>query len=349
MKTAMACGLAFGVAAAAMGARADGLDCCKNVGSSAAAVCPAGSCKICLDANGMTAVELARQLTEKIGVEVRVQGISFEKTQLKLCAATPEEALTQIAQAFHARWHPAFVYAAAASSGKKSFAEHPVSVTFQGAPAASAAYLTAAQAGGVLITDRPLTGKVTFQGKNVPVSKVLDAIAAASGRVWEPAYVLQIGPETLVSRQTDHSRSTGPGSILHVRPGSPLTHLHRSPEGVESVAPAPGMVVADPEAEVARLEKEAMRRQQLGEWASVFTQETPKDTRRAARDLRIRVETTIQKLEAYPPQNRELGMAMWRARYERMQEDFKHLTPEQQKLVQPVLDTMKYFAAPSSP
>ena len=91
-----------------------------------------------------------------------------------------------------------------------------------------------------------------------------------------------------------------------------------------------------------------MRRQELGEWASVFTQETPRDTKRAIRDLRIRVETTIQKLEAYPPQNRQLGMAMWRARYDRMLEDYKHLAPDQQRQVQPVLDAMKYFAAPTN-
>ena len=94
--------------------------------------------------------------------------------------------------------------------------------------------------------------------------------------------------------------------------------------------------------------KEAFRRQQLGEWAGVFTQESPRETRRAIRDLRIRVETTIQKLESYPPQNRHLGFAMWRARYERMLEDYKHLAPEQQKQVQPVMDVMKYFAAPSN-
>ena len=75
-----------------------------------------------------------------------------------------------------------------------------------------------------------------------------------------------------------------------------------------------------------------MRRQELGEWAGVFTQETPRDTKRAIRDLRIRVETTIQKLESYPVQNRQLGMEMWRARYERMLEDYKHLTPDQQKV-----------------
>ena len=104
------------------------------------------------------------------------------------------------------------------------------------------------------------------------------------------------------------------------------------------------MIIKDPDAQTARLEEEAMRRQQLGEWAGVFTQESPSATRRAIRDLRIRVETAIQKLESYPAQNRHLGVAMWRARYERMLEDYKHLTPDQQKLVQPVLDAMKYFA-----
>jgi hypothetical protein len=108
------------------------------------------------------------------------------------------------------------------------------------------------------------------------------------------------------------------------------------------------MIVKDPAAEIERLEKEAMRRQELGEWAGVFTQETPRETKRAIRDLRIRVETTIQKLESYPAQNRQLGMGLWRARYERMLEDYKHLTPDQQRQVMPVLDAMKYFAAPTS-
>lgn len=346
MKRAMACGLALGLATVAAGARAEGMDCCKKPGSAPAAACSAGSCKICLDCNGLTAIEAARQLSQKIGVEVRVQGTGFEKLNLKLCATTPEAALDQVARALHARWHPAYIFGTGPGASKPISSQRMVSVTFRGAPAASAAFLTAAQAGGVVISDQTLTGKVTFQGKNVPISRAMDAISAASGLTWEPAYLLQIGPDTLVSRSMDHLRN---GGSLQVRPGSPLTHMHRSPEGMESIAPAPGMIVTDPAAEMARLEKESMRRQQLGEWASVFTQDTPKDTRRAARDLRIRVETTIQKLEAYPPQNRELGMAMWRARYLRMQEDFKHLTPEQQKLVQPVLDAMKFFAPPATP
>src|SRR5438876_214674 len=96
MKTSMACSLALGLAAATIGAGADGRDCCKGPGARAAAGCPAGDCKICLDTNGMTVAELARRLSEKIGVEVRVQGPSFETLKLKLCAPTPEAALTQI-------------------------------------------------------------------------------------------------------------------------------------------------------------------------------------------------------------------------------------------------------------
>lgn len=349
MKRAMACGLALGLAAVAAGARAEGMDCCKTPGSAGTAACSTESCKICLDASGMTAVEAAKQLSQKFGVEVRVLGSGFERLNLKLCAATPEAALDQVAQALHARWHPAFVFGTGTAATKPVTSERMVSVTFRGAPAASAAFLTAAQVGGVLITDRRLAGKVTFKGKNVPISMAMDAIAVATGVAWEPAYVLQIGPDTLVTRSNDHLRNAGGSGSLQMRPGSPLTHLHRSPEGMQSIAPAPGMIVKDPAGEMERLERESLRRQQLGEWASVFTQDTPKETRRAARDLRIRVETTIQKLEAYPPQNRELGMAMWRARYQRMQEDFKHLTPDQQKLVQPVLDAMRFFAPPASP
>ena len=345
MKTAMACSLALGLTAATLGAGADGLDCCKGPGARAAAGCPAGDCKICLDTNGMTVAELARRLSEKIGVEVRVQGPSFETLKLKLCAPTPEAALTQIAAALHGRWRPAYIFGAGSPAPQPSMAGRLVTFTFQGAAASSAAFLTAAQAGGVLIADRPLTGKVTFHGKGVPVSMLLDAIAVASGQPWKPGYLLQLGPETLVTGRSARPKGGAEG-ILRTRPGSPPTHLHPSPTGAHGIAPAPGSIVMDPAGEVERLEKEAFRRQQLGEWAGVFTQESPRETRRAIRDLRIRVETTIQKLESYPPQNRHLGFAMWRARYERMLEDYKHLAPEQQKQVQPVLDVMKYFAAP---
>ena len=61
------------------------------------------------------------------------------------------------------------------------------------------------------------------------------------------------------------------------------------------------------------------------------------------------METAIQKLESYPPQNRHLGAGMWHARYLRMMEDYKTLTPEQQKQVQPVVDVMKYFAESPEP
>jgi hypothetical protein len=344
MKKAMVCALALGLAGTAVGARAESGDCCK---ASGAACCSGGDGKVCLNADGMTVAELARRLSDAIGTEVRVQGPSFEKLTLKLCAPTPEAALAQVATALHARWRPAFIFGASASTQKPANAEHAVTVTFRSASAASAAFLTAAQAGGILIADRPLSGKVTIQGKGVPASMVLDAIAVASGLSWKPAYVIQTGPETLITRYGEATR-TAEGGALRSRPGSPLSHLHRGPNGVQGIAPAPGMIVKDPAGELARLEKEAMRRQELGEWAGVFTQETPRDTKRAIRDLRIRVETAIQKLESYPPQSRVSGAAMWRARYERMLEDYKHLTPDQQKQVMPVLDAMKYFAAPTN-
>jgi hypothetical protein len=340
----MVCALALGLSGAAVGARAEGGDCCK---ASGAGCCSSGDGKVCLKADGITVAELAQRLSDALGTEVRVQGPAFEKLTLTICAPTPEAALVQVAAALHARWHPAYIFGSSAPTRMLASPERAVTVTFKGAPAASAAFLTAAQAGGVLIADRPLTGKVTIQGKGVPASMVLDAIAVAAGMSWKPAFVVQTGPETLVKRYNDPALATD-ASGLHTRPGSPVTHLHRGPDGVTSIAPAPGMLVKDPQAEIERLEKEAMRRQELGEWAGVFTQETPRDTKRAIRDLRIRVETTIQKLESYPPQNRQLGMGMWHARYERMLEDYKHLTPDQQKQVQPVLDAMKYFAAPSN-
>ena len=147
-------------------------------------------------------------------------------------------------------------------------------------------------------------------------------------------------------RRGDNSKAVGTGQHPQDPAHSPLSHLHRDERGGQRIAPAPGMIVKDPEGESRRLEEEAYRRQQLGEWAGVFIQENPK---RAIRDLRIRVETAIQKLESYPPQNRHLGAAMWRARYERMLEDYRNLTAEQQKQVQPVLEAMKYFAAPAGP
>ena len=346
MKRVMVCALALGLAGTAAGVRAESGDCCKAAGANAAGCCVAGEGKICLDADGMTVAEVARKLSEAIGAEVRVQGPSFEKLTLKLCAPSPEAALAQVATALHARWHSAYLFGAGSAPQKPNSVERAVTITFRNASAASAAFLTAAQAGGVLIADRPISGKVTIQGKSVPVSMVLDTIAVASGLSWKPAYVIETGPEALVTRHGEALRAAQ-GSVVQTRSGSPLSHLHHGPNGEQSIAPAPGMVVQDPAAEIERLEKEAMRRQELGEWAGVFSQETPRDTKRAIRDLRIRVETTIQKLESYPQQNRQLGMGMWRARYERMLEDYKHLTPGQQKQVQPVLDAMKYFAAPT--
>jgi hypothetical protein len=342
MKTAIACALALGLAGA--GVQADGLDCCRNGGEKTAACCAGGDAgqKICLQIKDVTAAVAAERLSKAIGAEVRLQGQSFGMISLKICAASPQAALAQAATAIHARWRPAYIFGAGSVNDKPMAGEPSLSVVFRNAPAASAAYVAAARAGAVLIADKPLTGKVNFSGKGVPVGTVLDVIATAAGVNWKPAYVIQMGSEIVSRRPTNLKR--GPNNLLKPRPDSPLTHLHRTPGGVEGVAPAPGMIVKDPQAESARLEQEAIRRAQLGEWAGVFTLDSPKEIRRAIRDLRIRVETAIQKLESYPPQNRHLGAAMWHARYLRMIEDLKSLTPEQQKQVQPVLEAMKYFA-----
>lgn len=342
MKMVIACALALGMAATTASARAGSPDCCKG-NAGCAASCSANE-MVCLDADGITVAELAHQLSEKMGVEIRVQGPGFEKLKLKVCAATPEEALTQVATALHARWNLAYIFGSRPHVARRNTPERAVTVTFCGAPAASAAFVTAAQGGGVLIADRPLTGKVTFQGKNVPVSMALDAVAVSAGLKWMPAYVLQTGPSALVTRRTDRPKSDLPAR-LQLRPGAPGAHHHPSASASTPIAPAPGMIVISPEEEMSRLERESMRRQQLGEWATIFTQETPRETRRAIRDLRIRVETTIQKLESYPPQDRTLAAGLWHARYERMVADYANLTPEQQKQVQPVMEVMKYFAA----
>lgn len=349
MKRLMVCALAAGMAGATVGARADGTDCCRPPATNGAACCPAGQTggKICLEVKDGTAVELAKQMSEVIGCEVRLQGPGFERITLKLCAPTPEAAMAQAAAALHGRWRHAFIIVPGPAADHSALDGPVVTVVFRNAATSTAAYVTAARAGSVIIADKPLTGRVSFEGKEVPAGKILDAIAAAAGVNWKPAFVLQTGPESTVVRREGTSKGSGAGSVLKLRPDSPLSHLHRGPLGGPGVAPAPGMIVKDPEALTARLEEEAMRRQQLGEWAGVFTQETPREVKRAIRDLRIRVETAIQKLESYPPQNRELGAAFWRARYERMLEDYTHLTPDQQKQVQPVLDAMKYFAAPA--
>jgi hypothetical protein len=344
MKRVITCALALGIAGAAGAARAEGGDCCRSAPGNAAACCATGEAKgtICLEATGVSAAELASRLSKALGTDVRVQGPSFATVSVKLCAKTPEEALAQAAQAINARLRPAFVFGQGPAPEKQTGGEHALSVSFRNASAGSAAFVAAAQVGAIVISDKPLTGKVTFQGKGVPAGMVMDVIATAAGVNWKPAYVLQIGPDLLAQRAGSGLSRGG----LRTRPGSPLTHLHGGVDGGRSIAPAPGMVVKDPEAEMARLEAEAFRRQQLGEWATIFIQESPKEIKRAVRDLRIRVETAIQKLESYPAQNRHLGAAMWRARYERMLEDYKNLNPEQQKQVQPVLDAMKYFAAP---
>jgi hypothetical protein len=348
MKTAIACALALGVAGAAAGVRAEGLDCCRPSGQKAAACCSTGEPggKVCLEAKDITAAEAVRRLSEAIGVEVRVKGTCYGTVSLRICAASPEAALAQAARAMNARYQPAVIFGAAPASEKPVAPSQPITVQFRNAPSASAAYVTAARAGAVLIADKPLTGKVNFQGKNVPAEMVMDVIATAAGMNWKPGYLLQIGPEVTAKRVTKPSRATR--GVLKPRPDSPLNHLHTGVDGLRGVAPAPGMIVKDPAAEAARVEKEAMRRAELGEWAGVFTQESPREIKKAIRDLRIRVETAIQKLESYPPQNRHLGAALWHSRYERMVEDAKRLTPEQQKQIQPVLETMKYFAAPEN-
>jgi hypothetical protein len=343
MKTAIAGALALGVVAAAGGVQAEGLECCRRPAEKAAC-CAAGPSdgKVCLDLQDVPAGELASRLSQALGAEVRVQGVTTG-VSLKLCAPNREAALKQVAAALNARLKRAFIFGARPVASERVPIEQKLSVTFSSAPTASAAFVTAARAGGVVIADKPLKGTVSFRGQNVPAKKVLDAIAVASRLTWKPGYVLQLGPETLVRRAWDPAR--GRSSMLKLRPDSPAGHLHRGGTSGREVAPAPGMIVKDPAAETARLEEESMRRAKLGEWAGIFMNETPKEVRRAVRDLRIRVETAIQKLESYPEQNRHLGAALWHARYERMLEDYKGLTPDQQKQVQPVLDAMKYFAA----
>jgi hypothetical protein len=344
MKTAIAGALALGMVAAAGGVRAESPDCCQRPAQKANC-CPAGPAdsKVCVDLQDVPAAEVGSRLSQALGIEVRVKGVSTGLT-LKVCAPNREAALKQVAAAMNARLRPAFIFGARPATGERIAVDQKLSVTFRRAPSASAAYVTAARAGGVVIADKPLRGTVSFQGQNVPAKKVLDAIAVASALTWKPGYVLQIGPETLVRRAWDPNR--GPSSVLKTRPDSPIANMRR--HGGQEMAPAPGMIVKDPAGETARLEEESYRRAKLGEWAGVFINETPKDIRRAVRDLRIRVETAIQKLESYPPQNRHLGAALWHARYERMLEDYKGLTPEQQKQVQPVLEAMKYFADPAS-
>jgi hypothetical protein len=297
---------------------------------------------VSLDARNVTLPELAQQLTEAIGSEVRIEGQAAGTVSVNVREVPAATLLAKAASALGGRWQVLYrvstkdpAPAPATPSGVV------VTVKMPKVSCQAAAAVVARMAGGRLDRDGELTGQVSLVGEALPVEEAMDTIARASNTTWRRIYVMKVDelpqapapgtaeatpakpepkkdpPAKKPGRFSDHWTVNGKPTKFEKRSRKPGTRVYGTyGEGVKPIQPT-----------MEEIQKYAM----MGLYGTFFLLDT--ETRREAAIKRFQsgLELQIKRLEALPASQRTLTTMMARRNFERLVDDYAHLTDEQKK------------------
>lgn len=282
---------------------------------------------ISLDLKEAKAPEVERALRAAFGMDVRIDGFLLRPVTLKLEAAPREVALAQIAEAIggnHRRVH-SWTPGSADPVAAKTMV--PVRPRLTSAPSASAAAMLAASAGAWPEGHTKLTGKVTFDGKEIPLAEALGRIAKASGASCR---------ELIVFRTKAHEeRERALAAKGPDKTGSQSKRPRRTKYTVlgKYGATAPPPQIIDPE--------EAEARAELGSFAGIFATADRAERLQKVRKLRASMETQNRRQETYRPEHRTLAATFELRQLKEMLADYELLTDEQKKEVKVLADYVR--------
>jgi hypothetical protein len=285
---------------------------------------------ISLDLKEAKAPEVERTLRAALGMDVRIDGFLLRPVTLKLEATPRNEALAKIAESLGASWRRLHSWTPAAGGQPVALkTKTTVRPRLTSAPTASAAAMLAASAGAWAEGHTKLAGKVTFDGKEIPLDQALAKIARAAGASCRELIVFRTKAfeereKALAARGRGDEKTGGPSK----RPKrTKYTVLGK----YGAKAPAPQ--VFDPE--------EAEARAALGAFGGIFATVDRAERLQKVRRLRASMETQNRRQENYRPEHRTLAITFEMRHLKEMLADYELLTDEQKKDVKVLVDYVK--------
>jgi hypothetical protein len=297
---------------------------------------------VSLDAKNVTPSELAQQLNEAIGCEVRIEGQASGTVSLNVRDVPAATLMAKAASVLGGRWQVLYrlstkdpAPAPAVPSGVV------VTVKMPKVSCQAAAAVVARMAGGRLDRDGELTGQVSLVGDALPVEEAMDTIARASNTTWRRIYVMKVDelpqapapstaetkpskpetkpapPEKKPGRFGDHWTVNGKPTKFVKRDRRPGTSVYgKYGEGVKPIQPT-----------MEEIQKYAM----MGLYGTFFLLDTEARREAAMKRFQTGLELQIKRLETLPASQRTITTMMARRNFQRLVDDYVHLTDEQKK------------------
>jgi hypothetical protein len=306
---------------------------------------------VSIGAVNVTLPELAKQMSDALGCEVRVEGAATDKVTLSLKDVPTSALLSRAETVLGGHWkvlyHVSTREPAAPAAPPSGVV---VDLKLPSASCQAAAAVVARMAGGRLDRDGELTGDVSLVGKAMPVEEAMDKIARAANASWRRIYVMKIEalPQTVTARAPDtddskpdthRSPKAKPGPTPFSNhpsvTGKPTKLTKRDWRHARPTSYAEGIQPVQPTLE------EIQKHQMLGLYGTFFLVDTPAGRETAMKSFRSGLDVQLKRLEALQPSQRYITTMRTRQNFQRLIDDFANLDEDQKKEAQALYDYAK--------
>lgn len=307
---------------------------------------------VSIAASNVTLPELAKQMSDVLGCEVRIEGAASGKVTLNLKEVPATAVLSESEKVLGGQWKTLY---RVSTHETASPAPPPSGVVLNlklpGASCQAAAAVVARMAGGRVERDGDLTGEVSLVGEAMPVEEAMDAIARAANATWRRIYVMTIDalPQTAIARSPDTKDPKDGDKPRSEKPKRGLTPFSNHPSATgkptkltrrDHLHPAP-KVYAQGIRPVQPTLEEIQKQQMLGLYGNFFLFDTKEGRESAMQNFRAGLDLQLKRLEPLLPSQRYITTMRTRQNFQRLIDDFANLDKDQQKEAQALYDYAK--------
>jgi hypothetical protein len=308
---------------------------------------------ISVSAVNVTLPELAKQMSDALGCEVRFEGAAAGKVTLDLKEVPSSALLSQAEKVLGAQWKVLYHFSTRETASTPMPPSGVVlTANLPGASCQAAAAVVARMAGGRLERDGDLTGEVSLTGTAMPVEEAMDAIARAAKATWRRIYVMKLDalPQTLIARgpDPDPSKTDDPPKSKNTKRGPTPFSNHPSPTGKPTKLTKRDFRKPSKQSYLPGIQplqqptlEEIQKQQMLGLYGTLFLFDTEERRATAMKNFRTGLDTQLKRLEALPANQRYITTMMTRRNFQRLIDDFANLDKDQKKEAQDLYDYAK--------
>jgi hypothetical protein len=306
---------------------------------------------VSVSAVSVTLPELAKQMSDALGCEVRIEGAASGKVTLNLREVPASTLLSQAETALGGHWKILYhVSTRETASTPAPPTGMVLSLKLPSASCLAAAAVVARMAGGRLEREGNLTGEVSLVGEAIPVEEAMDTIARAAKASWRRIYVMKIDalPQTLIARGPDPADPKDDNHRPKAKPGPTPFSNHPSATGKPTKLTKRNRLNAGPKSYLPGVQpmqqptlEEIQKQQMLGLYGTFFLFDSQTSRETAMKNFRSGLENQLKRLEALPANQRYITTMVTRQNFQRLIDDFVNLDTDQKKEAQGLYDYAK--------